>query len=263
MSERYTYGDTDLAAERLGLVARVFEPTTRSFLERSVSTAPALAYDLGCGPGHTTRLLGAVTGAERAVGLDRSGPFLDRAAVDAPPGVWFRAHDVREVPFPDGPADLAYCRLLLAHLVDPPGVVERWTTQLAPGGLVLLDELEAIDASDPVFARYLGDVALPVVEAQGARLLAGPVLAAMPDPPRTERIADDVASFTPSPAESAQIFGMNLAVLVERGEISSQPALADDLGAIADGSREADPVVWRMRQLAFRRMAVSDRAASD
>ena len=93
------------------------------------------------------------------------------------------AHDVREVPFPEGLADLVYCRLLLAHLVDPPGVVERWTTQLALRGLVLLDELEAIDVSDPVFAAYLDQVAIPVVEAQGARLLAGPVLAAMPDPP--------------------------------------------------------------------------------
>jgi len=263
MSERYTYGDTDLAAERLGLVARVFEPTTRAFLERSVTSAPALAYDLGCGPGHTTRLLREATGAARVVGLDRSGPFLDRAAVDAPRGVSFDAHDVRQVPFPDGPADLIFCRLLLAHLVDPPEVVERWTTQLAPGGLVLLDELEAIDATDPVFARYLGDVALPVVEAQGARLLAGPVLAAMPDPPGIERVADDVVSFTPSPGESAQIFGMNLAVLVDRGEVPLQPELAAELGAIAGGERVAEPVVWRMRQLAFRRTAVSETVASD
>jgi SAM-dependent methyltransferase len=263
MSEGYTYGNTDLAAERLGLVARVFEPTTRAFLERSVTSAPSLAYDLGCGPGHTTRLVRAVTGAARVVGLDRSGPFLDRAVVDAPWGVSFDAHDVREVPFPDGPADLIYCRLLLAHLVDPPGVVERWTTQLASGGQVLLDELEAIDAADPVFARYLGDVALPVVEAQGARLLAGPVLAAMPDPPGTERVADDVVSFTPPPAESARIFGMNLAVLVERGEIPPHPDLAADLAAIADGVREGQPVVWRMRQIAFRRTAVSETVAND
>jgi hypothetical protein len=151
---------------------------------------------------------------------------------------------------------------LLAHLVDPPGVVTRWTTQLVPDGLVLLDELEAIDVSDPVFDAYLGEVALPVVEAQGARLLAGPVLASMPDPPGTERVADDVVSFTPSPAESALIFGMNLAVLVERGEVPPQPVLATDLQGIADGTRDAEPVVWRMRQLAFRRTAVSAEAAS-
>ena len=169
---------------------------------------------------------------------------------------------MREVPFPEGTADLIYCRLLLAHLIDPPGVVTRWTTQLAPGGRLLLDELEAIDASDPVFGAYLGEVAIPVVEAQGARLLAGPVLAAMSDPPGTERLADDVVSFMPSAAESALIFGMNLAVLVERGEVPPQPALAADLAAIAEGDREAEPVVWRMRQLAFRRTAVSDEAAN-
>ena len=261
MGDRYTYGDTELAAERLGLVARVFEPTTQTFLERTMTAAPSLAYDLGCGPGSTTRLVHSVSGAGRTVGLDRSGPFLERAALHAPAGVSFRAHDVREVPFPGGPADLIYCRLLLAHLVDPPGVVERWTTQLALRGLVLLDELEAIDVSDPVFAAYLDEVATPVVEAQGARLLAGPVLAAMPDPPGTERVADDVVSFSPSPAESALIFAMNLAVLADRGEVSPQPALAADLAAIAEGARDAEPVVWRVRQLAFRRTAVSDGAA--
>ena len=198
MGERYTYGDTELAAERLGLVARVFEPTTRAFIERSVSTAPGLAYDLGCGPGLTTRLVHAATGAARTVGLDRSGPFLERAALGAPAV----SRSVRTMSgrcrSPTARRTLIYCRLLLAHLVDPPGVVSRWTTQLAPGGLVLLDELEAIDVSDPVFAAYLGEVAIAVVEAQGARLLAGPVLAAMSDPPGTERVADDVVSFTPS-----------------------------------------------------------------
>ena len=263
MSERYTYGDTDLAAERLGLVARMFEPSTRAFLGRAVTVIPSLAYDLGCGPGLTTRLLHAVTGAARTVGLDRSGLFLERAADGAPAGVSFRPHDVREVPFPDGPADLIYCRLLLAHLVDPPGVVARWTTQLTPGGLVLLDELEAIETADPVFDAYLRDVALPVVEAQGARLIVGALLAAMPDPAGTERVTDDVVTLTPPSAESARIFGMNLAVLVERGEIRPQPGLAAYLAAIADGSRGAEPVVWRMRQLAFRRIAVSDEAVSD
>ena len=261
--ERYTYGDTELAAERLGLVARVFEPSTRAFLERTVTSPPPLAYDLGCGPGHTTRLLHSVTGSVRTVGLDRSGPFLDRARDGAPAGVGFRAHDVREVPFPEGPANLIYCRLLLAHLVDPPGVVARWATQLGSGALLLLDELEAIETADPVFDAYLRDVALPVVEAQGARLIVGQLLAAMPDPPGTERVANEVVTFTPPSAESARIFGMNLAVLLERSEIEPQPGLAAYLAAIADGSRGAEPVVWRMRQLAFRRTAVSETVASD
>lgn len=256
--DRYTYGDTELAAERLGLVARVFEPTTRAFVERAVSSPPGLAYDLGCGPGLTTRLLHETTGSVRTVGLDRSGPFLERAGADAPDGVSFHAHDVRGAPFPEGPADLVYCRLLLSHLVDPPAVVARWATQLAPGGLLLLDELEAIEASDPAFRSYLDEVANPVVEAQGAELIVGPLLAAMSDPPGVERVADGVAPFTPPPAVSAQIFGMNLAVLVDREEVAPAPVLAGDLAAVAEGRRDAAPVVWRMRQIALRRRASSD-----
>ena len=61
--ERYLYGDSDVAAERLGIVAGIFRETTRAFLEETVRERPALAIDLGCGPGHTTRLIQDVTGA--------------------------------------------------------------------------------------------------------------------------------------------------------------------------------------------------------
>src|SRR4051794_17612598 len=69
---RYAYGDSDLAAERLALVATVFEPTSREFVQAAAPRSPALAVDLGCGPGHTTRLLHEATGAARTLGLDAS-----------------------------------------------------------------------------------------------------------------------------------------------------------------------------------------------
>jgi len=49
------------------------------------------------------------------------------------------------------------------------------------------------------------------------------------------------------------VFAMNLAVLTERGEVASHPALAEALGAIAAGVRPAEPVRWRVRQLAWER----------
>jgi SAM-dependent methyltransferase len=251
---RYTYGDSDLAAERLGLVAATFAPATRRFLLRAAPRAPVLAVDLGCGPGHTTALVHEVTHADRTVGLDASAAYVARARAAAPPGVSFEVHDAAEVPFPTGPVGLVYARLLLAHLREPEAVVRAWTTQLTPGGVVLLDDLEAIVTTDPALGAYLEEVAGPVVRREGGALLVGPVLHAMPDPPETERIHDDVATFTPPATVSARIFAMNLAVLVERGETEARPGLADALAAIADGRAHAEPVAWSMRQVALRRV---------
>lgn len=251
---RYTYGDSETAAERLELVARLFEPTSRSFLAASVGTpAPNLALDLGCGPGHTTALVHAVSGAARTVGLDRSSAFAHRARVTAPLGVAFVAADVAAPALPTGPAGLIYARLLLAHLADPRALVRRWSTQLTIGGRILIDDLETIDTREGVFRAYLDDVALTVVRAQGGVLFVGPVLHTARDPSGLARVHDEVATFTAPAAETARVFGMNLAVLTERGEIRPRPEMADALGAIAGGAQAAAPVGWSVRQLAWRR----------
>jgi hypothetical protein len=44
---RYTYGDSSLAGERLVLVASMFETSSASFLHTIAPTNPALAVDLG------------------------------------------------------------------------------------------------------------------------------------------------------------------------------------------------------------------------
>ncbi|MDP9331270.1 MAG: methyltransferase domain-containing protein [Actinomycetota bacterium] len=215
---------------------------------------PRLAVDLGCGPGHTTRLLHETLRSTRTVGLDRSAAFVALAKRDAPPGADFIEHDARWTPFPVRLADVIFCRLLLAHLVDPADVVARWVTQLIPTGTLLLDELESIETREPAVRAYLDEVATHVVVAQGAVLLAGPLLHAMPDPPGAERVADGVVEFTPEAAASARIFAMNLDVLGERGETAPRPDLAAALDEIASDARpDAAPVIWRLRQLALRR----------
>jgi trans-aconitate 2-methyltransferase len=247
---RYAYGDSISAGDRLDLVARLFEPTSRRFLERAAPRTPRLALDLGCGPGNTTRLIADALRPHRTVGLDRSRSFLERARNGAPPGVEFIEHDVFITPFPIEPADVIFARLLLAHLPDRSGVVERWTAQLAPGGVLLLDEIEELRTDEPAFAEYL-PIAIEIVERSGGRLLAGPELGAMPEPPGTRRIEDDVVTLDATASDVAPIFNMNLRVLAERGEIEPQPQLERDLTAIAE--RGGGSIDWRVRQVAFRR----------
>ena len=250
---RYTYGDSPFAADRLDRVARMFEPTTRRFLERAGIRGAQLAIDLGCGPGNTTRLIAEVLRPLRTMGLDRSEIYLERARRGAPPGVAFQRHDVLATPFPVGPADVIFCRLLLAHLPRRPRVVADWATQLTSNGVLLLDEIEDFQSEEPALVDYVR-LASGVVDRAGGRLIAGPELAAMPDPSGCERIADDVALMDVSPAEVATIFGMNLAVFVEDGEVEPQPALAAALHELVE--RGGGTVEWRVRQIAFRRADV-------
>ncbi|MEE8581451.1 MAG: class I SAM-dependent methyltransferase, partial [Myxococcota bacterium] len=140
----YAFGDSALAARRLDLVADVFEPATRGLLARDPVVSASLegVCDLGCAHGRTTALLVETLGAERTVGLEQSEAFLALARQRAGARVAFHRHDVTQTPFPGAPYDLLFSRLLLTHLKDAPALLERWASELRPGGLLLLDEVE-------------------------------------------------------------------------------------------------------------------------
>jgi trans-aconitate 2-methyltransferase len=194
----YAFGDSAPAARRLGLLADVFEPPSRELLERFAGVPLDLAVDLGCGPGHTTRLVASVTGARRTLGLDQSEAFVALAAAAAPPGISFAVHDVTVVPFPAGPAGLVYGRFLLSHLPDPAAALAAWATQLAPGGLLLVEEVERIHTAQPALRRYL-DTAAALLAARGHTLEIGAALHRLPDPPGVDRRLDRVAPWPRRP----------------------------------------------------------------
>ena len=250
---RYTYGDSDLAGDRLALVARLFRPTSEAFLRAASPREPDVAVDLGCGPGHTTALVHETAGARRTVGVDRSELFARRAR-DRVPDLGFIAADVAR----GLPADRAGRSRLRPAAAGPSArpartSSARWSTILTIGGRVLVDDLEAIETDDDVFRRYLDDVALAVIRAQGGALFVGPALHGARDPAGLVRVHDEVVAFAPAAAETARVFAMNLAVLTERGEVSPRADLATALEAIASGVRTAEPVRWRVRQLAWER----------
>jgi trans-aconitate 2-methyltransferase len=257
----YAFGDSALAARRLVLLAEVFEPTSRAFLAHVGAhlsgPPPELAVDLGCGPGHTTRLLVSVLGPRRVLGLDQSASFVALAAAAAPPGAEFAVHDVTAVPFPCPPAGLLSCRFLLGHLPNPAAALAAWATQLAPGGLLLVDEVERIRTDQPALRRYL-ELAAALLAARGHALEIGPRLHRLPDPPGLARRHDQAAPLAPPAARAAELFARNLAVW--RGDAVrsglADPAeldrLAAELAAVAAGEVEGT-IAWELRQLAFRR----------
>ena len=125
MAEKYLFGDTDLAARRLKVLADAFAASSRAFITDAVEPRPRLAVDLGCGPGYTTHMLADALECEQAVGLDNSEQFIRMAAKTATNNVSFRLHDVTNVPFPAGPCDLIYARFLL-DIIERSPEPGRW-----------------------------------------------------------------------------------------------------------------------------------------
>ena len=265
----YAFGDGPAAARRLDLLAELFEPSSRTFLERvaglpggdgAAGRRPGLAVDLGCGTGRTTRLVAEVLKPHRMVGLDQSAFFVAAAGSSAgpeAPGAEFAVHDVTRVPFPCPPADVCYGRLLLSHLPDPGAVLAAWATQLAPGGLLLADEVDRIHTDLRALRGYL-EVAGALLAARGHTLEVGQRLARLPDPPGMVRRDDRIGHLTPPAARAAAMFALNLAVW--RGEAvragvataAELDRLAADLAAVADGEVRGS-IRWELRQLVLQR----------
>jgi len=96
--------------------------------------APAAVYDLGCGPGNITRLLGERWPAARVTGVDSSADMLAKARQEAP-AIAFAQADIARWASP-APADLLFSNSTLQWLEDHAALFPRLLGQLAPGGVL-------------------------------------------------------------------------------------------------------------------------------
>jgi SAM-dependent methyltransferase len=225
----YTFGDSDLAADRLRLLADTFAPTTRRFLVRDAPLRPAVALDLGCGPGATSVLLRDTVRPGRTIGVDSSPAFLEQAREHV--DVLRLDLAVDDLP----PADLVVARYLLSHLPDPEGRVATWRR----GARVLIEENTRLRIHHPVFRRYEDTVA-EVMETNGGDLYVGERLAPLAD-------RATFTTVTPPAGVVARLFGMNLATW---GAGLGLDDLAADLQSLAV-SDERGLVVFELAQLVF------------
>jgi trans-aconitate 2-methyltransferase len=237
---RYTFGDDEPALRRLGLVAEAYEPVSRAFLQHYAPAGAPAALDLGCGPGFSTRLVASTCRPGSLIGLDSSERFL-QAARSIVPEASFDHHDVTRVPLPHAPADLIYARLVLAHLPDPPAMLERWRQQLTPTGVLLSEELEDIEAPAGPLRDY-DEMSAAIVQRGGGVMYAGPLLAAQDG--RCVRV-------TVSATVAARIYWFNVRLWLDHGQVHLPAqdllALEEDLSQLA---RRQDPhtVSWIVRQ---------------
>jgi trans-aconitate 2-methyltransferase len=173
---RYTFGADDAGRSRLESISGFFNPLAMRFICRHLGDSLcASAADLGCGPGFTTHMLAQATGCSRIYGLDNAPYFIQMAAAHFP-AYTFIQHDLTRIPLPVQ-ADVMYVRFVLSHLRDAVQAVNGWLTALKPGGLLFVDETEAVESEVEVFQRYLA-VNAGMIAAQGANLWIGATLAA-------------------------------------------------------------------------------------
>jgi SAM-dependent methyltransferase len=264
---QYQFGDQDLAASRLEVVARVFKATTREMLEAVPLQPRALAVDLGCGPGFTTRLLAEVLDCKAVVGLDTSDRFLALARGLDHPCLSFHCHDVLSAPFPVAPADLLFCRFLLSHLPEPCSCLEKWATQLRPGGLLVIEEVEAIQTTQPRFAQYLGIVE-SMLRGQDTELFVGRALDSCAAGPLLRKRLSRTRRFPVSNQDAATMFSMNVPNWKDRPFIrdnfsaDSIQSLQTRLADLASTEDEESAITWTLRQMVLKRASSSEHWSS-
>ena len=255
----YAFGYTELAVRRLQLVAEVFGESSSAFMREAIDYRPRLAVDLGCGPGHTTHLVIRTLCPEHTVGLENSESFLDYARTTGSEGVSFLQHDITKIPFPTGPAEVIFGRLVLTHLVDPEVVVHLWGSQLSVGGRLLMQEVEHIVTANPVLASCL-DMQQAMLKEQGNALYIGPRLDAIGDSVTLKRKASKVRTLEVPEPRAASMFLMNFRVwrhneFVQRNySAESLDELETQLSAIAGGPTGATTVEWGLCEIVMERV---------
>lgn len=255
---QYSFGDSDLAAERLGVLADVFADTTSAFIHEMVIERPRVAVDLGCGPGHTTHLLARLLPCERVVGLDVSEHFIALAQQTATDRVSFRLHDVTAIPLPVESIDLLFGRFLLSHLGDPQGMVMDWITQLTPKGVLLVEETESIQTHNSVFRQYIEIVEAMMAE-RGGCLYVGEALNRLK---RTDDLKQRISGIRPLSVHThraAAMFYLNIQTWKHNPFVTQNyPAatidrLESELERLATRIESEIEIQWKLRQIVFER----------
>jgi trans-aconitate 2-methyltransferase len=256
--DAYLFGDTDLAAARLRLLAEVFAASTREFLEQFVALDPTSVLDLGCGPGYTTRLLAEMFPRARVRGVDSSAHFVALARQGTENRVDFEIADVTRW-LPEGPYDLIYCRYLLTHVVQLQAAVTLWGRHLLPSGSIAIEENDWIHTAEPAFAKYLGIVEA-MLGAQGQRLYVGNMLDGLASGPLLVQKASEVVPIAASNRDAARMFLMNVHSWRQQPFVAQNYAAADldllvrDLEQLAGDDPRHSSITFGRRRLVLERV---------
>jgi SAM-dependent methyltransferase len=252
---QYTFGTSSVAAARLEDIAGVFNPLAAEFIRPFVPEPRDTAMDLGCGPGFTTNMLAGAVGCATTYGLDSSPEFLEMARRRFSDCV-FLEHDVTKAPFPVM-VDVMYARFLLCHLRNPLDVIDLWITQLNPGGLLFLEEIDSIDTAVDVFKTYLA-VNEGLIASEGASLYVGQAMATVNY--RADVLLNAVAVLPVANHQAASWFFPNTRTIwresdyvKERLSPEERENVGRELARLKEKEDSRSDITWRLRRFVLSR----------
>lgn len=142
----FTNHTADAELERLQLVERTFDKSSRDLLFRAGISTGQSCLDVGAGAGSILRFMAdRVTGVGRVTGVDRDIRFLTREADYAARIIQDDILTVDSI----GPFDIIHVRYVLIHNKNPEAILKRLVGWLKPGGRLVVAE------PDFTAARYI------------------------------------------------------------------------------------------------------------
>lgn len=144
--------------DRLNSLTGLYDDTTMRLVEALDLPTGARCADVGAGTGSiAVRLAELVRPAGHVLATDTDTRFLDPLADDTIDVV---QADVTASPLTPGAFDLVHARLLLEHLPDRDAVLATLAAALAPGGWLVVEDLDwasadVVDPASPVHSRVV------------------------------------------------------------------------------------------------------------
>ena len=233
--------------ERLRLLARVMRPTTLALLDQAGLAEGMTCLDVGSGGGDVTLDMARRVGpGGRVVGVDMDDVKLviarGEAAAEGLDNVTFRRIDAGALADAGGPYDLVFSRFLLSHLADPEGVIAGMLGRLAPGGLLVVEDIDSRGADlfpdEPALRRTIELYEL-VVRARGGDPELGPRLPLLLGDAGLAGVRMNVVQPAGYEGEAKLIYPITLENLVD-------PLLADGLAS----RQEIDELIGELYGLA-------------
>ena len=202
-------------------------------------------------------MLTAATNGHKTYGLDTSREFLEMARARFP-HCTFLEHDVTEVPFPVTP-DVMYARFVLCHLREPLKLVARWITQLNSGGLLFVDEIDAVDTDLEVFKTYLA-MAEGIIATHGACLYVGKALGAAGH--EAAALVNESVVIPVTNCQAASWFLPNTQTIwnenqyvLEHLSPKERDAIGSELNRLMTTRDSRSDITWRLRRLVLKKQA--------
>jgi SAM-dependent methyltransferase len=148
----YVFANSDsIASQRLQLLAEIYDPVTRSCLERT-GIAPGWAcWEVGAGYGTIAQWMHERVAPEgHVLATDLDPRFLARLAQH---NLRVMRHDIVDGAMPKESFDLIHARLLLCHLPAREQVLDRMIDALKPGGWLVIEDFDGLSLQpDPTLS---------------------------------------------------------------------------------------------------------------